>query len=198
MSLLYCDPAHEDYGDSGNHSRQTGQIDALGQVRPQSARPCEPPVQGTGANRLWVSDFTYVATWQGFVNVAFVIDAIEQALHDRRPARGGGLIHQSDKGVQYVLIRYFERLAEAGIEPSVGNGGDSYHNALAETINGLYKAEVFHRRGPWCNLESDEFATLEWINWFNHRHLLEPIENIPPAEAEERYYAMLDALAVAA
>jgi putative transposase len=122
-------------------------------------------------NRLWVSDFTYVATWQGFVYVAFVIDvfarrivgwrvsrtahatfvldALEQALHDRRPVHGGGLVHHSDRGVQYVSIRYSERLAEAGVEPSVGSVGDSYDNALAETINGLYKAEVIHRRGPW-------------------------------------------------
>ncbi|MCR9060743.1 MAG: IS3 family transposase [Rhodobacteraceae bacterium] len=171
-------------------------------------------------NRLWVSDFTYVATWQGFVYVAFVIDAfarrivgwrvsrtahatfvldaLEQALHDRRPAHGGGLIHHSDRGVQYVSIRYSERLAEAGIKPSVGSVGDSYDNALAETINGLYKAEVIHRRGPWRSYEAVEFATLEWVDWFNHRRLLQPIGNIPPAEAEERYYAMLDALAVAA
>ncbi|MCZ7452323.1 IS3 family transposase [Rhizobium rhizogenes] len=171
-------------------------------------------------NRLWVSDFTYVATWQGFVYVAFVIDvfarrivgwrasrtahasfvldALEQALHDRRPVQGGGLVHHSDRGVQYVSIRYSERLAEAGIEPSVGSVGDSYDNALAETINGLYKAEVIHRRGPWRNFEAVEFATLEWVDWFNHRRLLEPIGNIPPAEAEEGYYAMLDEPAMAA
>ncbi len=171
-------------------------------------------------NRLWVSDFTYVATWQGFVYVAFVIDAfarrivgwrvsrtahatfvldaLEQALHDRRPAYGGGLVHHSDRGVQYVSIRYSERLAEAGIEPSVGSVGDSYDNALAETINGLFKVEVIHRRGPWRSFEAVEFATLEWVDWFNHRRLLEPIGNIPPAEAEEQYYAMLDQTAVAA
>ena len=171
-------------------------------------------------NRLWVSDFTYVATWQGFVYVAFVIDvfarrivgwrasrtahasfvpgALEQALHDRRPVHGGGLVHHSDRGVQYVSIRYSERLAEAGIEPSVGSVGDSYDNALAETINGLYKAEVIHRRGPWRNFQAVEFATLEWVDWFNHRRLLEPIGNIPPAEAEEGYYAMLDETAMAA
>ncbi|WP_416068715.1 MULTISPECIES: IS3 family transposase [unclassified Rhizobium] len=171
-------------------------------------------------NRLWVSDFTYVATWQGFVYVAFVIDAfarrivgwrvsrtahagfvldaLEQALHERRPVHGGGLIHHSDRGVQYVSIKYSERLAEAGIEPSVGSVGDSYDNALAETINGLYKAEVIHRRGPWRSFEAVEFATLEWVDWFNHRRLLEPIGNIPPAEAEEQYYAMLDEPAMAA
>jgi len=171
-------------------------------------------------NMLWLSDFTYVATWQGFVYVAFVIDAfarrivgwrasrtahagfvldaLDQALHDRRPIHRGGLVHHSDRGVQYVSIKYSERLAEAGIEPSVGSVGDSYDNALAETINGLYKAEVIHRRGPWRNFEAVEFATLEWVDWFNNRRLLEPIGNIPPAEAEERYYAMLDEPAVAA
>ena len=171
-------------------------------------------------NRLWVSDFTYVATWKGFVYVAFVIDvyaryivgwrvsrtahagfvldALEQALHDRRPIHRGGLIHHSDRGSQYVSIKYTERLAEAGIEPSVGSVGDSYDNALAETINGLYKAEVIHRRGPWRSFEAVEFATLEWVDWFNHRRILEPIGNIPPAEAEEQYYAMQDKLTVAA
>jgi putative transposase len=171
-------------------------------------------------NALWVSDFTYVATWQGFVYVAFVIDvfarrivgwrvsrsaqtgfvldALEQALHDRRPARQGELIHHSDRGVQYVSIRYSERLAEAGIEPSVGSVGDSYDNALAETINGLFKAEVIHRRGPWRHAEAVEFATLEWVDWFNHRRILEPIGNVPPAEAEARYYAALDQMPLAA
>jgi putative transposase len=171
-------------------------------------------------NMLWLSDFTYVASWQGFVYVAFVIDAfarrivgwrasrtahasfvldaLEQALHDRRPVHRGGLVHHSDRGVQYVSIKYSERLAEAGIEPSVGSVGDSYDNALAETINGLYKAEVIHRRGPWRNFEAVEFATLEWVDWFNNRRLLEPIGNIPPAEAEERYYATLDEPAMAA
>jgi len=171
-------------------------------------------------NALWVSDFTYVSTWTGFVYVAFVIDvyarrivgwrtsrtahasfvldALEQALHDRRPAHRGGLVHHSDRGSQYLSIKYTERLAEAGIEPSVGSVGDSYDNALAETINGLYKAEVIHRRGPWRTTAAVEFATLEWVDWFNNRRLLEPIGNIPPAEAEERYYAMLAETAVAA
>jgi putative transposase len=171
-------------------------------------------------NRLWVSDFTYVATWVGFVYVAFVIDtyarrivgwrasrtahasfvldALEQAIHERRPAHRGGLVHHSDRGSQYLSIKYTERLAEAGIEPSVGSVGDSYDNALAETINGLYKAEVIHRRGPWRSFEAVEFATLEWVDWFNNRRLLEPIGNIPPAEAEERYYAMLGEPAMAA
>ncbi|RSY33003.1 IS3 family transposase [Sphingomonas koreensis] len=171
-------------------------------------------------NRLWVSDFTYVATWAGFVYVAFVIDtyarrivgwrasrtthasfvldALEQALHDRRPVHRGGLVHHSDRGSQYVSIKYTERLAEAGIEPSVGSVGDSYDNALAGTINGLYKAEVIHRRGPWRNFEAVEYATLEWVDWFNHRRLLEPIGNIPPAEAEEQYYAAADIIDMAA
>ncbi|MCK1548140.1 IS3 family transposase [Bradyrhizobium sp. 177] len=171
-------------------------------------------------NVLWLSDFTYVATWTGFVYVAFVIDAyarrivgwrasrtahasfvldaLEQALHDRRPVHRGGLVHHSDRGSQYVSIKYTERLAEAGIEPSVGSVGDSYDNALAETINGLYKAEVIHRRGPWRSFEAVELATLEWVDWFNNRRLMEPIGNIPPAEAEQRYYAMLEQPAMAA
>ena len=171
-------------------------------------------------NALWVSDFTYVATWTGFVYVAFVIDAfarrivgwrvsrtahagfvldaLEQALHERRPVRGAGLVHHSDRGAQYVSIKYTERLAEAGIEPSVGSVGDSYDNALAETINGLFKAEVIHRRGPWRSFEAVEFATLEWVDWFNHRRLLEPIGNIPPAEAEARYYEQRETLSWAA
>jgi transposase InsO family protein len=171
-------------------------------------------------NALWVSDFTYVATWSGFVYVAFVIDAfarrivgwrvsrtahasfvldaLEQALHERRPLQGGGLVHHSDRGVQYVSIKYTERLAEAGIEPSVGSVGDSYDNALAETINGLYKTEVIRRCGPWRSLEAVELATLEWVDWFNNRRLLEPIGNIPPAEAEARFYAQLEGTALAA
>lgn len=171
-------------------------------------------------NALWVSDFTYVATWAGFVYVAFVIDvfarrivgwrvsrtahagfvldALEQALHERRPVRGGGLVHHSDRGVQYVSIKYTERLAAAGIEPSVGSVGDSYDNALAETINGLYKAEVIHRCGPWRSFEAVEFATLEWVNWFNNHRLLGPIGNIPPAEAEAAYDAQLAKARIAA
>jgi putative transposase len=170
-------------------------------------------------NRLWLSDFTYVATWAGFVYVAFVIDvfarrivgwrvsreatasfvldALEQAIHARRPAERG-LVHHSDRGVQYVSIKYTERLAQAGIEPSVGRVGDRYDNALAETVIGLFKTEVIHHRGPWRSLEAVEFATLEWVDWFNYRRLLEPIGNMPPAEAEARYYASLDELAMAA
>jgi transposase InsO family protein len=171
-------------------------------------------------NALWVSDFTYVATWVGFVYVAFVIDvyarrivgrrvsrtahagfvldALEQALHERRPVQGGGLVHHSDRGGQYLSIRYTERLAAAGVEPSVGSVGDSYDNALAETINGLYKAEVIHRRGPWRSFEAVEFATLEWVDWFNNRRLLEPIGNIPPTEAQARYYAQTEVQTLAA
>ena len=164
-------------------------------------------------NQLWVSDFTYVSTWQGWLYVAFVIDvyarrivgwrvsnsmrtdfvldALEQALYARQPERDGSLVCHSDRGSQYVSIRYTERLAEAGIEPSVGSKGDSYDNALAETINGLYKAELIHRRAPWKTKEAVEFATLEWVSWFNHHRLLEPIGYIPPAEAEANYYRQL-------
>jgi len=171
-------------------------------------------------NVLWVSDFTYVSTWQGFAYVAFIIDvfarrivgwrvsrtaqagfvldALEQALHQRRPLRQDGLVHHSDRGSQYLAIRYSERLTEAGIEASVGSVGDSYDNALAETINGLYKAELIRRRGPWRSHDQLELATLEWVDWFNHRRLLEPIGNIPPAEAEARYYAQLNEHAMVA
>jgi transposase InsO family protein len=164
-------------------------------------------------NQLWVSDSTYVSPWQGWLFVAFVIDvyarrivgwrvsssmrtdfvleAPEQALFDRQPERNESLVHHSDRGSQYVSIRYTERLAEAGIEPSVGSRGDSYDNALAETINGLYKAELIHRRAPWKTKESVELATLQWVHWFNHTRLLEPIGYVPPAEAEENYYRQL-------
>ena len=164
-------------------------------------------------NELWVSDFTYVSTWQGWQYVAFVIDvfarrivgwqvsrsmrtdfvldALEQALYERQPESSDGLIHHSDRGSQYVSIRYSERLAEAGIEPSVGSRGDSYDNALAETINGLYKTELIHRRGSWKTKESLELATLRWVHWFNHQRLLEPIGYIPPAEAEANYWRQL-------
>jgi putative transposase len=169
-------------------------------------------------NQLWVSDFTYVSTWQGWLYVAFVVDvfarrivgwrvsrsmtvdfvldALEQALYARQPERDNQLIHHSDRGSQYVSIRYSERLAEAGIEPSVGSKGDSYDNALAETINGLYKAELIHRRWPWKTREAVELATLEWVSWFNNQRLLEPIGYIPPAEAEANYYRQLASQAV--
>ena len=164
----------------------------------------------TRPNQLWVSDLTYVATWRGFVYVAFVIDvfarrivgwrassslrtdlaldALEQALYDRQVDNAERLVHHSDRGGQYLSIRYTERLAEAGIEPSVGSKGDSYDNALAESVIGLYKTEVIRRRGPWRHLDDVEFATLEWVAWFNTHRLLEPIGHIPPAEHEEAYY----------
>ena len=126
------------------------------------------------------------------------MDALEQALYERRPLHKSGLVHHSNRGSQYVSIKYTERLAEAGIEPSVGSVGDSYDNALAETINGLYKAEVIHRRSSWKSFEAVEYETLKWVDWFNHRRLLAPIGYIPPAEAEQQYYAKLDTEHVAA
>jgi len=174
--------------------------------------------QAVRPNQLWVADFTYVATWAGFVYTAFVIDvfsrmivgwrvssamnaeltldALEQALWARKVKNS--LIHHSDRGSQYLSIRYGERLAEAGIEASVGSVGDAYDNAMAETVNGLYKAEVIWKRGPWKNRESVERATLEWVHWFNTKRLLEPIGNIPPAEFEKAYYASNASLPVAA
>jgi putative transposase len=167
-------------------------------------------------NQLWVADLTYVATWAGFVYVAFItdvfsrkivgwrvsnslrsdlaLDALEQALHARPDL--DGLVHHSDRGVQYLSIHYTERLAEAGIEPSVGSVGDSYDNALAETINGLFKTEIIHPNGPWRNLEEVEFATLEWVDWFNNRRLLGPIGDIPPVEFEQMYYEQSEAPAM--
>jgi len=171
-------------------------------------------------NALWVSDFTYVSTWQGFVYVAFVIDvfarrivgwrasssaradfvldALEQALHARKPVGPDRLVHHSDRGSQYVSIRYTERLVDAGLEPSVGSVGDSYDNALAETINGLYKAEVIHRQSSWRRREDVEWATLKWVDWFNNRRLLEPIGYVTPAEAEAHYYSTIPEYAKAA
>jgi len=164
----------------------------------------------TRPNQLWVSDFTYVATWQGFVYVAFVIDvfarrivgwrvshslrtdfvldALEQAIYDRRRADSGDLVHHSDRGTQYLSMRYTDRLADAGIALSVGSRGDAYDNALAESVIGLFKTEVIRRQGPWRTLEAVEFATLAWVDWFNMRRLLEPIGYVPPAEYEAQYY----------
>jgi putative transposase len=161
-------------------------------------------------NRLWVADLTYVRTWAGMTYAAFVLDAysrrilgwqtsttlrtdlaldaLEMALWTRRKEDLGGVIHHSDRGVQYLSIRYTERLAEAGAVTSVGSKGDSYDNALAETIIGLYKTELIRKRGPWRNLDDVEYATLEWVDWFNHRRLLEPIGYVPPAELEEMFY----------
>ena len=122
----------------------------------------------------------------------FVWDALEQALFEHLPGQKSALIHHSDRGSQYLSIRYSERLSEAGIQASVGSTGDSYDNALAETINGLYKAELIHRRGPWKTREAVEIATLEWVSWFNHRRLLEPLGHLPPAEFEANYYRILE------
>jgi putative transposase len=168
----------------------------------------------TRPNQLWVADFTYVATWRGFVYVAFVIDvfarrivgwrvsaslatdfvldALEQAIYDRCGADVEDLVHHSDRGTQYLSMRYTDRLTEAGIEPSVGSRGDSYDNALAESIIGLFKTEVIQRKGPWRHLEAVEFATLTWVDWFNMRRLLEPIGYVPPAEYEADYYEQLN------
>jgi putative transposase len=168
--------------------------------------------KATRPNQLWVADLTYVATWSGFVYVAFitdvfarkivgwrvsnsmrtdlVLDALEQAIWARKGAEG--VIHHSDRGSQYLSIRYTERLIEAGVESSVGSRGDAYDNALAETINGLFKAEVIRARGPWKGVEDVEYATLDWVDWFNNRRLLEPIGNIPPAEFEMQYYNLLE------
>ncbi len=153
----------------------------------------------TRPNQLWVSDLTYVATWRGFVYVAFVTDAfsrrivgwratrsLEQALYDRE--LDGPLVHHSDRGAQYLAIRYTDRLLDAGIESSVGRRGDAYDNALAETINGLYKAEVIHHLGPWKGLEDVEYATLEWVAWYNSQRLMEPLGYLPPAEFEDQYH----------
>jgi len=187
------------------------------------ARPEDRVKRNFSAERpdaLWVSDLTYVATWRGFVYVAFVIDAyarrivgwrvsntlrtdlaldaLEQALYERAPGTGQGLVHHSDRGTQYLSIRYTERLKQAGLEPSVGSVGDSYDNALAESIIGWYKTEVIRRRGPWRDLEAVEFATLEWVHWFNHHRLFEAIGHIPPAEREAAYYQAATESAIAA
>ena len=184
---------------------------------PIAANLLERNFSAAAPNRIWLADITYVETDQGWLYLATVMDlysrkivgwamadhlraelplaALAKAIATQRP--GAGLIHHSDRG-DHVSIKYTERLAEAGVEPSVGSVGDSYDHALAETINGLYKAEVIHRRGPWRNFEAVEFATLAWVDWFNNRRLLEPIGNIPPAEAEQRYYAVQEQPAMAA
>jgi putative transposase len=170
----------------------------------------------TRPNALWVSDFTYVATWRGFVYVAFVVDvfsrrivgwrasttmrsdlvldALEQALYDRDT--DAMLVHHSDHGSQYLSIRYTERLADAGIEPSVGSRGDAYDNAMAEAVNALYKAEVIYHLGPWRGLEEVEYATLEWVAWYNSQRLMEPLGYVPPAEYEEQYHRVQADLSV--
>jgi len=186
---------------------------------PKSACPLDKVNRKFRVNRpnaLWVVDFTYVHTWAGFVYVAFVIDAyarrivgwkvstaptasfvldaLEQAIHARRPGPEDGLIHHSDRGVQYLAMNYTQRLAEAKLVPSVGSVGDSYDNALAETINGLYKAEVIWRQRSWPGASAVEMATLRWVDWFNNHRLFGPIGYIPPAEAEANYYAALENL----
>jgi putative transposase len=183
------------------------------QSQPSAERPADlvdRQFTATRPNQLWVADFTYVATWRGFVYVAFVIDvfarrivgwrvssslvtdfvldALEQAIYDRCGSTTTGLVHHSDRGTQYLSMRYTNRLADAGIAPSVGSRGDSYDNAMAESIIGLFKTEVIQRTGPWRHLDAVEFATLAWVDWFNHRRLLEPIGYVPPAEFEARYY----------
>lgn len=193
------------------------------QSDPAAARPAdlvERRFTATRPNQLWVADFTYVATWRGFVYVAFVIDvfarrivgwrvaaslrtdfvleALEQAIYERCGTEVRDLVHHSDRGSQYLAMRYTDRLTDAGIEPSVGSRGDSYDNALAESIIGLYKTEVIHRKGPWRHLEGVEFATLHWVDWFNTRRLLEPIGYVPPAEYEAQYYEALASAAVLA
>ncbi|VAW74632.1 Mobile element protein [hydrothermal vent metagenome] len=169
-------------------------------------------------NQWWVADITFVAIWADFVYIAFIVDvyaryivgwrvsrslhtdlvldALEQALWSRTGT--DGLVHHSDRGSQYLSIRYTDRLAEAQIDASVGSVGDSYDNALAETINGLYKTEVIRRRGPWRNIEAVEYAALEWVDWFNNRRLLEPIGNVPPAEYEMSYYQQQEESAMVA
>ena len=190
-------------------------------ITTQSAPTCTRPTDlverrftAMRPNQLWVADFTYVATWRGFVYVAFVIDvfarrivgwrvsaslatdfvldALEQAIYDRRGAADADLVHHSVRGTQYLSMRYTDRLTEAGIAPSVGSRGDSYDNALAESIIGLFKTEVIQRKGPWRHLEAVEFATLTWVDWFNTRRLLEPIGYVPPAEYEADYYEQLN------
>jgi transposase InsO family protein len=201
--------------------RLMGAMDLHGVVRGRRVRTTIPDVlaarpldlvqrnfTATRPNQLWVSDFTYVATWRGFVYVAFVtdafsrrivgwrastsmrsdlaLDALEQALYDRETE--AGLVHHSDRGSQYLAIRYTDRLVAAGIEPSVGSRGDAYDNALAETIIGLFKAEVIYHLGPWKGLEDVEFATLEWVAWYNSQRLMEPLGYVPPAEFEEQFH----------
>jgi putative transposase len=166
-------------------------------------------------NRLWVADLTYVSTWAGFIYTAFVVDvfsraivgwrvsaslradlaldALEMAIWSRRSQDLAGLVHHSDRGVQYLAIRYTERLAEAGAVTSVGSRGDSYDNALAESVHALYKTELIRRRGPWRSMEEVELATARWVEWYNQRRLHGAIENLPPAEYEDRYWRRLQA-----
>ncbi len=180
------------------------------EVSPRPADLVERNFTAAAPNALWVADLTYVSTWSGFVYVAFVIDvfsrfivgwrvsnslhadlaldALEMAIWRRQRQDLSGLIHHSDRGVQYLSIRYTERLEDAGAVRSVGSRGDSYDNALAETVNGLYKTEVIRKRGPWRSLEQVELATAEWVDWWNHRRLHGAIGDLPPAEFEAHYH----------
>lgn len=210
--------------------RAAGLVGVVRGGRVRTTRPAESPTAAPPdlvqrrftaerPNQLWLADFTYVATWQGFVYVAFVIDAfsrrivgwrahtamrtdlvldaLEQALYDRETE--AGLVHHSDRGSQYVSMRYTERLSVAGVAPSVGSAGDAYDNALAESVIGLFKTEVIHRRGPWKGFEDVEYAMLEWVSWFNQQRLLAPLGYVPPAVFEEQFYRTqaTDAVALA-
>jgi putative transposase len=206
--------------------RLMGELGLHGAVRGKTRRTTTPDVaaarpadlverdfSATRPNQLWVADLTYVATWSGFVYVAFIIDAFSRFIVGWQAARSlctdlapdapemaiwsrrgelEGLVHHSDRGSQYLSIRYTERLAEAGAVTSVGSRGDSYDNALAETMIGLYKTELIRRRGPWKGIDDLEYATLEWVDWFNHRRLLEPIGDVPPAEFEAVHHRRED------
>ncbi|HTE84298.1 MAG TPA: IS3 family transposase [Dehalococcoidia bacterium] len=170
-------------------------------------------------NRLWVADLTYVSTWSGFAYTAFIVDAfsraivgwrvatslrtdlaldaLEMAIWARHPTAEDALVHHSDRGVQYLAIRYTERLAQEGAVTSVGSRGDSYDNALAETVMGLYKTELIRRRGPWRTAEQVELATAEWVDWWNRRRLHSAASNLPPAEFEQRYHDQISVVGVA-
>jgi putative transposase len=198
-------------GELGLEGVRRGKVRRTTTPDPSATRPAdlvERDFSATRPNQLWVADLTYVATWSGLVYVAFVVDAfsrflvgwqaagslrtdlaldaLEMAIWHRR-GELDGLVHHSDRGSQYLSIRYTERLAEAGAVASVGSRGDSFDNALAETIIGLYKTELIRRRGPWKGIDQVEYATLEWVDWFNHRRLLEPIGHLPPAEFEAAF-----------
>jgi len=189
-------------------------------TNPDTSQPCPDDkvnrtFKAAAPNQLWVSDFTYVSTWQGMVYVAFVIDvfarritgwrvsssmttafvldALNQAICQRVPAQADGLIHHSDRGSQYLSIKYTERLAEAGIDASVGSVGDSYDNALAESIIGLFKTEVINFLGPWKSTSQVEWETCKWVAWYNTQRLHSAIGYITPNEAEDAFYADLNA-----
>jgi putative transposase len=196
-------------GLEGARRGRTRRTTTTGESGPKPADLVDRDFSSDRPSQLWVADLTYVATWSGFCYVAFIIDAysrfivgwqasrslrtdlaldaLEMAIWRRR-GELEGLVHHSDRGSQYLSIRYTERLADAGGVTSVGSRGDSYDNALAETIIGLYKTELIRRRGPWKGLDDVEYATLEWVDWFNHRRLLEPIGDLPPAEFEAAYW----------